>query len=204
MKELLQEKLGQTMTYEKYRELIDKLIIEGKTTGPNQSEAMLGYTKLNAQRMNRLDKKMQLEEDLLKAIASIEGEFIWLVITEGWCGDAAQILPIFQKIAESTDKISLQLILRDDHPELIDKFLTGGARAIPKLISIDKKSWEVVATWGPRPEPAQKMLMEFKANPSLSYDEFSLSLQKWYNKDKGKTTQEELVQVLKAMNQLYI
>lgn len=204
MKELLNDKLGQSMTYEVYRDLVDRLIAEGKTTGPNQSEAMLGYTKLNAQRMNRLDKKMKLDENLLQALETLNGEYIWLVITEGWCGDAAQILPIFQKIAESTDKISLQVILRDDHPELIDNFLTDGAKAIPKLISMDKGSKEVVATWGPRPAPAQQMLMEFKANPSLSYDEFSLSLQKWYNRDKGKTTQEELIQVLKAMNQLYI
>lgn len=204
MKKFWIKKLKDTMSYEEYRSLVDDLIAAGKTTGPKQSEAMLGYTKMNAQRMSRLDKKMVLSEDLIQTIEELKGEHIWILITEGWCGDAAQTVPIIQKIAEGTDKISLRLILRDEHPELIDQFLTDGARAIPKLISIDKNSYEVLATWGPRPAPAQEMLMEFKANPDLTYDEFSLSLQKWYNRDKGKTTQEELIHTLKAMNQLYI
>lgn len=204
MKELISEKLTHTMTYEEFRNLIEELLAENKTTGPNQSESMVGYTKMNTQRMKRLDKRMELSEAMIEAIDNLSGEHIWLVITEGWCGDAAQTVPIIQKIAERSDKITLKLILRDEHPELMDQFLTEGARAIPKLISLDKNTLEVLATWGPRPAPAQELLMEFKANADLTYDEFSLNLQKWYNRDKGQTTQEELLHTLKAMNQLYI
>lgn len=204
MEQLIREKVQQSMTYAAYKELMASLVAEGKTTGPNQSEAMANYTKMNEKRMKRLDKTFKVSEELLEAVADLEKDYIWLVITEAWCGDAAQTVPIIQKVAEGSDRIELGIILRDEHPELMEKFLTDGAKSIPKLIIIDKESMQVEQDWGPRPAPAQELLMEFKANPDLSYSEFSLSLQKWYNQDKGGTTQAELLQTLKSPAQLYI
>ncbi|MEL6253702.1 MAG: thioredoxin family protein [Bacteroidota bacterium] len=204
MEQLIREKVNQSMSYEEYRTLMGNLVAEGKTTGPNQSESMANYTKMNEHRMKRLDKTFKISKELETIVAAYEKEYIWLVISEAWCGDAAQTVPILQKVAEASDKIELRVVLRDEHPELMEKFLTDGAKSIPKLIIIDKESMQVELDWGPRPAPAQEMLMEFKANPDLSYSEFSLSLQKWYNQDKGETTQSELIQTLKSPAQLYI
>ncbi|MEM6804569.1 MAG: thioredoxin family protein [Bacteroidota bacterium] len=204
MEQLIREKVKQSITYSEYKDLMESLVSAGKTTGPNQSEAMANYTKMNEKRMKRLDKTFKVSEELLKTVADLDKDYIWLVITEAWCGDAAQTVPIMQKVAEGSDKVELRVILRDEHPELMEKFLTDGAKSIPKLIIIDKENMKVEQDWGPRPAPAQEMLMEFKANPDLSYSEFSLSLQKWYNQDKGMTTQEELIQTLKSPVQLYI
>ena len=204
MEQLIREKVSQSMSYAEYRDLMGKLVSEGKTTGPNQSESMANYTKMNEHRMKRLDKTFKISEELEETVAAYEKDYIWLVITEAWCGDAAQTVPILQKVAEASDKIELRVVLRDEHPELMEKFLTDGAKSIPKLIVVDKESMQVEQDWGPRPAPSQEMLMEFKANPDLSYSEFSLSLQKWYNQDKGETTQSELIQTLKSPAQLYI
>ena len=204
MEQLIREKVEQSMTYAAYKELMANLVAEGKTTGPNQSESMANYTKMNEKRMKRLDKTFQVSEELLQAVADLDKDYIWLVITEAWCGDAAQTVPIIQKVAEGSDKIELRVVLRDEHPELMEKFLTDGAKSIPKLIIIDKESMQVEQDWGPRPAPAQEMLMEFKANPDLTYSEFSLNLQKWYNQDKGLTTQAELKETLKSPARLYI
>jgi len=49
--------------------------------------------------------------------------------------------------------------------------------------------------WGPRPEEAQKKVMEYKAlpEPRPPYEALSVEIQKWYNVDKGVSTQAELL-----------
>ncbi len=191
------ELIAKAISYSEYRQLIDSLLEEGKTTGPNQSEAMTHYTQMNAVRMKRLDKKTKLNEELLTALEGINQSLIWLVITEGWCGDAAQIVPVLARMAAQNPLIDLKLILRDDNLEVMDAYLTDGARGIPKLIVLNPETLETLVTWGPRPKPAQEMLYEFKANPDESYPEFSKRLQIWYAKDKAQHIQAELLEVIR-------
>jgi len=195
MKDLLQEKWQAGINYEAYRTMIDELLVENKTTGTNHSEAMIHYTKLNVQRMKRLDKTVQLEEALKAAIAAIDQPMRWLVLTEAWCGDAAQNIPVLAHIAVASKYIDLKFILRDEHPDCMDQFLTNGGRSIPKLICLNEEG-TVIGTWGPRPEPAQKMTMDYKANPIVDYQEFVVEVQKWYAKDRTKTVQQEFINLL--------
>ena len=69
-----------------------------------------------------------------------------MVISEGWCGDAAQILPVINKMALVSNKIEFRIVLRDENPALMDAFLTNGGKAIPKVIMIDNESGEVINT----------------------------------------------------------
>ena len=39
--------IDKSMSFDEYIELIDELLANGLTTGPNQSEALLNYGKLN-------------------------------------------------------------------------------------------------------------------------------------------------------------
>jgi hypothetical protein len=47
--------------------------------------------------MNRLDKTMKLLPEVVSALQALQQEYIWIVISEGWCGDAAQLLPVLIK-----------------------------------------------------------------------------------------------------------
>ncbi|MEZ5038557.1 MAG: thioredoxin family protein [Saprospiraceae bacterium] len=200
MKALLERSLEAGMTYPAYFKLMTELVEAGKTTGPNQSETMAHYTKMNLQRMSRLDKKVALDPTLVEAFSAIPGEYVWLVITEAWCGDAAQIVPVFNALVGQLPQVELSLVLRDELPELMDQFLTNGSRAIPKLIILEKESLAVVDTWGARPAPAQVLVDAYKADPNRPpYAELSLSLQKWYNKDKNVTLQQELLQLAQRL-----
>ena len=60
----MKEYVEKSMTYAEYVKLIDDLLLDGKTTGENQSEAMFNYGKLNRQRMHRLEKTVKLNESL--------------------------------------------------------------------------------------------------------------------------------------------
>ena len=200
MKALLQRSLAEGMSYATYYELMQELVEAGKTTGPNQSESMVHYTKMNLQRMKRLGKKANIQPALIEAFAALPGQYIWLVITEAWCGDAAQIVPIFDAIVQELPNTEMSLVLRDELPDLMDEFLTNGSRAIPKLIVLDKQTLEVVTTWGARPAPAQELVNAYKADPNPPpYSEFSVTLQKWYNKDKTVTTQAELLELATSL-----
>lgn len=196
---ITQEHVESAQNYKAYRAMIDQLLSEGKTTGDNHSDDMLHYTKMNVQRMKRLDKTVKLNEDMQATIAGITRPQTWLVITEAWCGDAAQIVPLLAKIADASPNIELKLILRDQHLEVMDAYLTDGARSIPKLIALDSETLEEIGVWGPRPTTAHEMVMERKKNNNgESYLEFATRLHGWYAKDKTQSTQRELGEAIKG------
>ncbi len=197
--------LDSGMTYDEYRKQTDDLLAAGKTTGADQSEALLHYTKLNVTRMNRLDKTTILTEETLEKLALIEKPQIWLVLTEAWCGDAAQVVPVIHKLAEASPNITLRLLLRDENLALMDAFLTNGTRSIPKFIALDAETLEVIADWGPRPQALQAILMpqlqEIKQilDPDLRtqrMDEWKTLAQSWYNKDKTRSTQADILEAV--------
>lgn len=190
-------KIKNRYTYEEYKNLSEELVEQKRTTGPSQSEALIEYTKLNYFRTTRVDKTMVVKHDVKEAIERINEKKHWILITEAWCGDAAQIVPIIGRLAELNKNIELSIVLRDENPELMDKYLTNGAKSIPILISLNDKleeEWH----WGPRPKPAQAMVIENKETQALSYDELKKNVQLWYAEDKTNTTQNEL---LKKINQ---
>ena len=195
MKNSLEKSLQNAISYETYRTLVSNLLANGKATGPLQSEALTNYSLLNDRRMKRLDKTLQISEDTIATINSIKESQTWLTITEGWCGDAAQNLPVINKIAAINPNINLKVVLRDENLELMDLFLTNGGRAIPKLIALDAEH-NVIFTWGPRPSVATKMVVDYKAKNGNLDAQFKQDLQVWYNKDKGKSVQEDIVRLL--------
>jgi hypothetical protein len=194
MKEIIENSLRKTISYTDYRALVRNLLAEGKSTGPEQSEDLTNYSLLNDRRMQRLDKKIKISEETIQEFQKIKQPQTWLVITEGWCGDAAQNLPVLNKIAVTTDHIDLKVVLRDENLALMDLFLTNGGRSIPKLIALDKEN-NVIDSWGPRPSVATKMVADYKEKNGVLDPEFKQDLQVWYNKDKGQSVQEDFVSI---------
>ncbi|SHI41121.1 Thiol-disulfide isomerase or thioredoxin [Hymenobacter daecheongensis DSM 21074] len=193
------EQLAAAYSYPAYRKLIDELLADGKTTGPEQSEALTDYTRLNLQRMRRLDKTTHLLPAVQTALAGLRQRYVWLIITEGWCGDASQIVPVLEAIAQASGgKISTHYVLRDEHPALMDRYLTNGARAIPKLVVLHPDTLTEVAQWGPRPAPAQKLLLDLKAQ-GATHEQYAEQVHAWYAHDKTQTTQGELLALLQRL-----
>ncbi|WP_020536625.1 thioredoxin family protein [Lewinella cohaerens] len=208
MTHLAWEKLSNRYTYTEFRQLADQLLAKGQTTGQDHSDAMIHYTELNVTRMKRLDKRSRLTEETLAALQKIERPLVWLTLTEAWCGDAAQVIPVLEQMAASQSHIDHFLILRDEHLDIMDAFLTGGARAIPITIVIDKESNEVLGHWGPRPEVLQYQMMEVKAaslaatsqeERTILTDQAKIDAQKWYARDKTLSTQKEVLEMLETL-----
>lgn len=198
MKKAVELALLNSCTYLEFKELISDLLFEGLSTGNNQSEELLQYSTLNEIRLKRLDKTILITEDVSEKLKSIDKKYIWLVIAEGWCGDAAQVLPVLNKMAMETDAIDLRIVLRDKNDELMSHFLTNGARSIPKLIIIDKESGNICNHWGPRPQGAVDLIQNYKKQYGVVTDEAKTQLQLWYLKDKGFSIQEEVLEMMYA------
>ena len=196
MKQLIAKILENAISYPKYRTLIHDLLIVGKSTGPIQSEALTNYSLLNDRRMKRLDKTIKISDETKAVFKSITEKQTWLVLTEGWCGDAAQNLPVIQKLAAENENIALKIVLRDEYLELMDLFLTNGGRSIPKVILLDAQN-NVQHTWGPRPTLATEMMADYKAKNGSIDAQFKQDLQVWYNKNKGQSVQEDFVNMQK-------
>ncbi|RAJ13723.1 thioredoxin family protein [Arenibacter echinorum] len=194
--ELVREGLRSSMGYVEYRLMMSNLALEGKSTGSIESQELSDFTRLNDQRMKRLDKTIKIDADSEAKIKGVAKKSTWLVLTESWCGDAAQTLPVMNKIAELNKNISLRLVLRDENLELMEQFLSNGAMAIPKLISIDDTTGKVVGEWGSRPSIAAKMVQDYKSKYGKLTAEFKQDLQLWYNKDKGQNTVSDLLSLL--------
>ncbi len=187
--------IEKSMTYAEYVKLIDDLLLEGKTTGPNQSEAMFNYGKLNRQRIHRLEKTVKMNESVIEKARNIQRKMIWLIITEGWCGDAAQNIPTIEKIAAENENIETRYVLRDENLELTDAYLTNNARSIPKLIALDAETLKEIGTWGPRPQIAMDYFYEMR-NQDLEKPEMMEKLQRWYLTDKEQSIQSEFEKLL--------
>lgn len=195
-KHITQELIDEAFTYRQYRELINKLLERGRTTGDKDSEEIIDYTRMNVQRMKRLDSQVTLNDSLKEKLENLDKEWIWLVITEGWCGDAAQNVPAINKMAEVSPNIELKLILRDENLEIMDQYLTNGSRSIPKLVCLDADSLEEIGTWGPRPAVIQEKAMQWKDDPEISKEDWAEKLHKWYADNKTAEQQKEFEQLI--------
>lgn len=153
------------------------------------------YIRLNQYRMNRVEKTFTMSEKLAMQLENLQHKIYWLVLTEHWCGDASQTLPVFDKISElSNGKIELKLVYRDENPVLMDKYLTNGTRSIPKLIQLDEQM-NATGVWGPRPAEAQTLVKRLKANPETAAT-YSNELHLWYAKNRQQSLEAEVSELI--------
>ena len=194
----IEEGLTEGISYSQYRDEVSNFVDNDDTSGTNKTEALINYTMLNDRRMKRWDKTIKVSDEVKERIAKFKGNVTWLVLTESWCGDAAHVLPFVNKVAELSDNIELKLVYRDENEVLMDAFLTNGGRSIPKLIMIDNATGNVLDTYGPRPSIATQLVIDHKEKHGVILPEFKEELQLWYNKDKGHTTIQDLLKLLKV------
>jgi thioredoxin-like negative regulator of GroEL len=194
MKNLMEASVAKALDYSEYNLLFKQLVEEGRTTG-EETDEKINYTKLNWSRSKRLDKNAEIAEESLEAFKNISQKQTWLVISEPWCGDAAQTLPFLNKIAQLSANIDLKIVLRDENPELMDQFLTNGSRSIPMVIMLDA-DFNVIDTFGPRSKAATKLVADYKEHHGKIDDAFKEMLQVWYNNDKGVSIINDILETL--------
>ncbi len=186
-------------SYPEFVGFTDRLVQEKRTTGANQSEEYLAYTRMSMQRMLRWNKTSRVSEALEQLLLQVNQPQVWLVITEAWCGDGAQSIPHLAKLADLNPNITLKIVLRDEHPDLMDAYLTNGNRSIPKLIAITADLQQELFTWGPKPKFLMDRHAAFKQNSEgRSYVDFLDEVHLWYAKNKQKELESEIYPLISS------
>ncbi len=194
---ITQRHLEQAISYAAYLELTKNIIENASPPAPYDNEKMLAYTQKNFGRMQRISSEIAIDQKLYNLLSSVSQKWIWIILTEPWCGDAAQIVPALCAFAEVNPNIDCKLLLRDENPDVMDAFLTNGGRSIPKLICLNTETLQVIGTWGPRPHEIQKMVDEFKHDTTTSFGEKVRLIHQWYDNNKTHAVQEEFIDCIK-------
>lgn len=167
----------------------------------NKLSKFEGYSadlfKINFQRTKRIEKSYNVNNELCELIKKINQAQLWLILSEHWCGDSAQIVPYLAKIASCNNLIDLKILERDKNLDIMDLYLTNGTRSIPKLIAFDEFGNELF-NWGPRPKPAQELIIKAKSEGKPK-EEFLEELHLWYAKDQGKSIENEFIEIIRNL-----
>ena len=116
-----------------------------------------------------------------------------ICITEDWCWDAANTMPVVAKLCETAGSMELRVVRRDENPEVMDRYLTNGTRSIPIVIVLDPDLHEL-GHWGPRSRELQAWAKE--SRPGMEKSEFYTALRKLYVKDRGESVLREVLELM--------
>jgi hypothetical protein len=170
------------------------------TPTPDEKLAkMLPHYQQAVDRMDAIAPTVALLPELQAALSYLSGQYLWAIITEGWCGDASHTVPIMEAVAQaSSGHLETRYFLRDSHPDLIDRYLTNGGRAIPIAVVLHADSLTEAGVWGPRPAPLQAIHQELKAKEA-PFKEVITTVNNWYDADASRTTQHELLALVQRL-----
>jgi hypothetical protein len=189
--------INSVLTYNEFvEEFIKQISMSDINTLNDYDKSYYDYRKLNYQRSTRLEKTFIPTVETKQIFSKINHTQHWIVITETWCGDSAQNLPVIAKLAQLSDKIDLKIVLRDSNLEFMDLHLTNGGRAIPKLIVLDEKQNELFQ-WGPRPAEAQNLFSRLK-NEGMEKSDINKELHLWYGRNRGREVEREIYELHKS------
>ena len=189
--------LAQTISWDEYYALAKKYVESDDRPELYQNEKMKKYTADNISRMDHILQSINIESKLYNLMASIKTDLIWLVLTEPWCGDASQVVPVLYTIASCSEHISFRILQSDAHPEIMDAYLTHGSRSIPKLICLKADTLEEIDTWGPRPDALQQIVTENKDRTDISFGAKVRMVHEWYGADKTISIQDEFIDLIR-------
>jgi hypothetical protein len=140
-----------------------------------------------------ITKHLTIPLEISARVEALGGHWHLLVLSEDWCGDSVNILPIVAKLTESVSNMDMRILPRDQNLDIMDSHLTGKSRSIPIVILLNKK-FEECGWWGPRPGPLQKWVVE--KGMLLPKDERYKEIRTFYARDHGLTTMDEIVSML--------
>jgi hypothetical protein len=142
-----------------------------------------------------VSRTARLPQDIAESAACVPGTWRLLALSEDWCGDAVNTLPLVARLAEAIPGAELRILGRDTNPDLMNDHLTRGTRSIPVVMVYDasfvERGW-----WGPRPSGLQT-LFETELR-SLEKDERTLRVRTWYARDRGRSTAAEVLALIVA------
>lgn len=140
-----------------------------------------------------ISRRVSVPEEIVDRVRALPGRWHLLVLSEDWCGDAVNTVPVVARLAELAGNVDLRVLGRDANPDLMTAHLTNGSRSIPVVIVLDADFVEH-GWWGPRPRELQEWVMT--TGKTMDKVERYREVRRWYARDRGLTTLEEVTRLL--------
>lgn len=144
-------------------------------------------------------RTVRIPEWAPERIAATGRDWNLLVLSEDWCGDASNTVPIMARLAEASRHVQLGILKRDENLDLMDLYLTNGSQSIPIAIVLDQE-FHPVARWGPRPVELQEFVLAEKRAGIRSSEEIYKDARRWYARDRGETMLDELISAIESVS----
>jgi len=156
-------------------------------------EQYLATVEKNRELWHGIYTRVRLPEVVVEDARQVPGGWHLVALSEDWCGDAANTLPAIARLADEAGW-DLRVLSRDDNPDLIESHLTNGRSRSIQVVIVYDEDFNEVGWWGPRPSEIQAWVMgEGLALPS---PERYKVIRRWYAKDRGRTTLQELLHIM--------
>jgi hypothetical protein len=123
-----------------------------------------------------------------------------LVISEVSCSDSTALLSVLKRYLEG-EKVEFRFALRSENPDLMQAFLTNGARAVPIIIILDEQGY-YMDRFGPRPKTAQDIFETYRQDINegrIERKEVSKKIRNFYARDRGNAILKDFSEKLRAL-----
>jgi hypothetical protein len=173
--------------------MTETITLRERYLGAPEFEEMLATAEKNAELWAAVWRRAAVPDELVQRAAALGGAWHLLILSEDWCGDAVNTVPVIAKLAELSPNLDVRVLARDHNLDLMDAHLTGTSRSIPAVIVLDENYVER-GWWGPRPTELQAWVL----GPGRVVDKDARyrAVRAWYARDAGRTTVEEVVATL--------
>jgi hypothetical protein len=173
--------------------MTETITMRDRYLGAMEFEEMLATAAKNQDLWAAVWRRAEVPEEFIRRLAATGGAWHFLVLSEDWCGDAVNSVPIVARLAELSGNADLRVLARDANLDLMDTHLTGTSRSIPVVIALDAEFQER-AWWGPRPRALQEWVMG--PGKAMEQDPRYREVRAWYARDRGRSTLEEIVSMV--------
>ena len=161
-------------------------------------EQFLGVAKELAELWPKLYGRASVAPEWAERARALPAPLRLLILSEDWCGDSVNTVPLLQRLAEGSDgRLELRLLARDEHLDLMDAHLTGASRSIPAVLVLDS-AFRELGWWGPRPAPLQRWVLE--TGLAMPKEQRYREVRTWYVRDRGATTLADVVPMLERLS----
>jgi len=144
--------------------------------------------------MERYNNEIAIPDATVATLKALKRPVHVFAIIEDWCGDVRRNAPVLAKIcALNPDTLRLRCVDKETKPELMVRYLTNAAEAIPIFVFFNETFVEI-GNWGPRPAECKRVMARGKAAGRI--DDAREKIHAFYANDKHQSTIAELVALI--------
>jgi len=175
--------MSQLIASKLHKGLTPQQFVEGMTKNQDKFQSWYDRFQWNDAELEEFYESLNHRDDLR-----------CLIIAADWCGDVVRNIPVVFRAMDKAG-IPTEVLIMEEHLDLMDQHLTMGGRAIPVVLFTDTGG-HLLGKWGARPKHVQEVMNAFKAeNPDREAPDYQekiavarQEMQRRYGEDTGYQT----------------